>query len=183
MSLCFLKQCTNSDRSSMEILTFVKIWKDMNAETIVHRISPLKEACLVLTYSHLQAQVLYRVWYKSASIQMSKGLKVHTTPWLKLQIGSWSPAASHKLLSQNIFRLSDGYLGSIFKWDRVGIRCCLRCLKKSLPQALDFSGKFIEPFLCSTCSSRYFTCVGHLVLTIAYECMNSALSFMLHWLN
>lgn len=33
----------------------------MNAETIVHRISLLKEACLVLTYSHLQVQVLYRV--------------------------------------------------------------------------------------------------------------------------
>lgn len=45
----------------MEILTFVKIWKDMNSETTVHRISLLKEACLILTYSHLQAQVLYRV--------------------------------------------------------------------------------------------------------------------------
>lgn len=41
----------------MEISTFVKIWKDLNAD----RISLLKEACLVLTYSHLQAQVLYRV--------------------------------------------------------------------------------------------------------------------------
>lgn len=45
----------------IESLTFVKIWKDMNAETTVDRLSLLKEACLILTYSHLQAQVLYRV--------------------------------------------------------------------------------------------------------------------------
>lgn len=49
---------------------------------------------------------------------MSKGLQVHTTPWLKLQIGSWSPVASFKLLSQNIFHLSDLYLGSVFLNER-----------------------------------------------------------------